>query len=518
MAFNTDMQRPIVEASGISKKFGGVPVLHGIDLSVMPGEIVGLVGENGAGKSTLMNIIAGVIPRTAGTLLIDGEQVELQSIRDGQVRGICVVHQELSSAGELTVAENVFLGRYPTNRLGLVDFKSMNQESRRILDHVGLGDIEPTVRLGSLRSGEQQLAEFAKAMSRKPRLLILDEPTSSLTPAEAGTLFACVHELAVSGVAVIIVTHRLEDALEHCDRLIVLRDGRKVVEIPASGTTRAELIVHMIGRSATSSHRDMSADSEAIRLDVKDLAHETQLDGIEFVARRGEIVGLFGLVGAGRTEFLETLYGCREARCGSVSIDGEPLELGSVTGAAHSGLFMLSESRKTRGILPTHSVCSNITVGALRKFSRFGFVDRRAERSEAEGLIRKLDIRMADMSQPMTTLSGGNQQKALFARALLTNARVLLLDEPTHGVDIGAKAEIHLIINELAADGVTIVFASSELPEILAIADRCVVFAGGRIVTQFDRNEFDEAAILSAAFALAGDQRVRGQLRSHPNG
>jgi ABC-type sugar transport system ATPase subunit len=504
------MTVPIVEISGISKSFADVPVLHGVDLRIMPGEIIGLVGENGAGKSTLMNIIAGKLKPSSGSLAFDGKTVELDSIRQGQQRGVRFVHQELSTAGALSVAENIFLGGYLANRAGFINHRRLNDEARKILGRVGLGHIDPRTPLGNLRSGEQQLIELAKAVAEEPRLLILDEPTSSLTPAEGRHLFELAHELAARKVGMIFITHRLEEALEHCDRIVVLRDGRRIVDLPAKGTTKSDLILHMVGKPATFAYRPHGSISDKVRIKVENLADQSHLAGIDLSARGGEIVGLFGLVGAGRTEFLETLYGFRNARSGSVEIDGVPMRLGSVTHAVRAGLFMLPEGRKTRGILPTHSVRRNISVSGLVDLARFGFVDRQEEDGRSGRLADALNIRMADIRQPITSLSGGNQQKALFARALLAKPKVLLLDEPTHGVDVGAKAEIYDIISRLARDGTAVIVASSELPEILAIADRCVVFAGGRVAADLAREEMTEENILAQAFALQAADAARG--------
>jgi ribose transport system ATP-binding protein len=505
--------QPVVETRGISKRFAEVPVLHDVDLRIMPGEIIGLVGENGAGKSTLMNVIAGAFPPSAGALVFDGREIALGSIREGRDLGIRFVHQELSTAGALSVAENIFLGGYRAGAAGFVDYRRLNQAAAAVLARVGLGHIPPRTPLGSLRSGEQQLVELAKAIAERPRLLILDEPTSSLTPAEGERLFALAHELAEGGTGLIFITHRLEEALAHCDRIVVLRDGRLIVDRPASGLTRDELILHMVGRAATFAHRPHGAVAEELRLRVEGLADREHLAGVDFTARGGEIVGLFGLVGAGRTEFLETLYGFRPARAGAAWVDGRPLPLGSVGAAVRAGLFMLPEGRKARGILPTHSVRGNISVSGLGAMTRGGFVDRAAERRVTDRLAATLNIRMADIRQRITSLSGGNQQKALFARALLADPKVLLLDEPTHGVDVGAKAEIYQIIRDLAARSASVVVASSELPEILAIADRCVVFAGGRVVADLPRAEMSEAAILAHAFAPP--PAAGGEVRAH---
>ena len=510
------MATSLLKVSGITKKFDEVQVLYGVDLQMVAGEIIGLVGENGAGKSTLMNVIAGEFPQTSGTVEFGGRTVAQSSVRSGRALGIRFVHQELSGAPSMTVAENIFLGDYGAGSSGFFRRSALNRAATGVLGRVGLSHIHPSTELGLLRTGEQQLLELAKAIADQPRLLILDEPTSSLSPVEAQRLFALTRELASAGVGIIFITHRLDEAIENCDRIVVLRDGRLISDRGAQDTTKAQLIVDMIGRTTSFEYRPPAGISDRIRLKVSGLSDRTHLSAIDLNVAEGEIVGLFGLVGAGRTEFLETLYGYRPAASGSVEIDGVPLKLGDVTRAVKQGLFMLPEGRKTRGILPTHSVRSNISISRLRGLSRSGFVNRPRESEEAASMASVLGIRMANIAQPITSLSGGNQQKALFARGLLAMPKVLLLDEPTHGVDVGAKAEIYEIIRSFVQGGAGVILASSELPEILAIADRCIVFAGGRITAHLSRDEMTEESILSHAFQQSTDGAARRDPRPIP--
>lgn len=505
------MSVPLIEIVNIQKSFAEVKVLHGVNLTVHPGEVIGLLGENGAGKSTLMNIISGGMQPTAGSIDFEGAPMVIGSVRQGRDLGVRFVHQELSIIGALSVAENIFIGDYKANRAGFIDRKALADETRKVLTRVGLGHLDPWIEASHLRTGEQQLLELAKAIVERPKLLILDEPTSSLTPVEADRLFALARELSAEGVGMIFITHRLGEALRNCSRVIVLRDGVLISDRRPDETNKAQLILDMVGKAATFSYRGGTRAAGDVRLAVSGLADETYLSSIDLEVRAGEVVGIFGLVGAGRTEFLETLYGYRKARCGHVSIDGKPLQTGSVRRAVNAGLFMLPEGRKSRGILPTHSVRGNITVARLPGITRLGFVRGEQERREADQMASKLNIRMGHIGQAISSLSGGNQQKALFGRALLAQPRVLLLDEPTHGVDVGAKAEIYEIVHDLAQTGVSVIFASSELPEIMSLADRCVVFAAGRVAGILKRDEMSDDAILSLAFdfsASAGQNRA----------
>lgn len=496
------MPHPLISFNQICKSFGPVRVLEGVDLSIGKGEIVGLLGENGAGKSTLMNILSGRIGFDDGSMTLDGAAFQPGSVVDGIEAGIRFVHQELSLAGSLSVAENLFLGDYLSKTLGFIDKKEMNSRARVLLSNVGLGDLDPKTYVNTLRAGEQQLVEIAKAMVTQPRLLILDEPTSSLTPAEAKRLFELMHDLATKDTSVIFISHRLEEALEHCDRIVVLRDGTLVSNKPPSETNHDQLISDMVGRESVFEWRGRSiAINVNVRARIKGLTDGKVLAPISLEVHEGEILGLFGLLGSGRTEFLETLYGFRPMKAGSVEIDDVVLPSNSVPKAVAAGVALVPEGRKTRGILPSHSVRQNISISSLRELSRFGVMQFREEARRSDALAEHLGIRMFSPAQFITSLSGGNQQKAVFARALQAKPKLLLLDEPTHGVDVGAKSDIYDIIHNLANDGLSLIVASSELPEIMAIADRCAVFSDGELVAVLDRDEMSEEAILKHAFA-----------------
>nr|WP_234890426.1 sugar ABC transporter ATP-binding protein [Sinorhizobium meliloti] len=491
---------PFLRARRIAKSFSGNAVLHSVDLDLNAGEIVGLLGENGAGKSTLMHVLSGGLQADDGTIEMDGRSVRFGSVSEGIEAGVSFVHQELSVVGALSVAENLHLGRMPKTRSGLVDFGLMQQASRALLQRVGAGHIDPDQEAGALRAGEQQLVEIAKAAARKPRLLILDEPTSSLTPHEVGGFFSYVREARAAGAAIIFITHRLEEAMSLCDRVVVLRNGAIVSERRPGETSREQLIKDMTGKPAIYEYRQRSLDSKTVALAVRGLSDDRLLRDIDLDVRKGEIFGLFGLVGAGRTELLDLIHGVNRPKAGEISLFGEKVAFTDPSEAVREGITLVPEGRKTAGILPQHSVRDNAAISSLRRFSKGLFSDRAGEAGRMALYRETLGIRMVRDTQPISTLSGGNQQKAIFARALMAEPRLLLLDEPTHGVDVGAKSELYDIVAREAEKGLTVVIASSEVPEILALCDRVAVLSKGRLAGIVDRADMTEDRILTMAF------------------
>jgi len=491
---------PLVRARAVAKAFSGNAVLHSVDLDLYPGEVVGLLGENGAGKSTLMHILSGGLQADSGTVALAGAPVRFDSVADGIAAGISFVHQELSVVGALSVAENLYLGRFPRTGLGFVDYALMRASSRALLERVGAGHIDPAREAGTLRAGEQQLIEIAKAAGRRPRLLILDEPTSSLTPHEVESFFSYVRNAREAGTAVIFITHRLEEALGLCDRLVVLRNGAIISERRPAETTREQLIADMTGKPAIYDYRPRPLDDGAIALSLRNVSDGHHIKDVSLDVRRGEVLGLFGLVGAGRTELLDVVHGVRRPVSGSLALDGRPFAPRSSSEAVKAGVALVPEGRKTAGILPQHSVRDNATISSLRRFAGRLFSGRRTEAGRMAAFTRSLGIRMASDQQPVSTLSGGNQQKVIFARALMAEPRLLLLDEPTHGVDVGAKADLYAIISDAAGNGLTVLMASSEVPEILALCDRVAVLSKGRLAGVLGREEMREETILTLAF------------------
>ena len=486
---------------GIEKRFGQTAVLEGVDLSVRRGEIVGLLGENGAGKSTLMNVAAGALTADAGEVVLDGSAVGFASVQAGMKAGISFVHQELSIGGSLNVAENLFLGRMPRNALGFVDARRMPREASEMLRAIGAETIAPTARAGDLRAGEQQLVEIARAVARRPRLLILDEPTSSLTPHEVASFKAYLRRARRDGTAVVFITHRLEEAMEVCDRVVVLRNGEIAADRRPAETSKDELITDMTGKPNLFAREEREPAEATTMVELRRVGDGHHLAHASLAVARGEIFGLFGLVGAGRTELLELLCGARPLREGEMALDGRSYGPRSPHDALRSGVVLVPEGRKTAGILPQHSVRRNASASSLSSLSTAGFVSARGEADVVARVAKAVSIKMDSDAQPITTLSGGNQQKAIFARTFLAEPRLLLLDEPTHGVDVGAKGELYAIIRRAARDGMTVILASSELPEIMAVCDRVGVLSRGELAGIFSRDEMSERRLLDAAFS-----------------
>lgn len=493
-------QKPLMRVRGVAKSFSGNKVLNAVDLDLRAGEIVGLLGENGAGKSTLMHILSGGLAADAGSIEMDGTAITYRNVADGIKAGVSFVHQELSVIGALTVAENLHLGRMPKNAFGLVDFAGMADAARHLLARVGAAHIDPGRPAFDLRAGEQQLVEVAKAAARDPRVLILDEPTSSLTPHEVESFSGYVKAARAQGVAIIFITHRLEEALSLCDRVVVLRNGAIVSERRPADTSREQLIADMTGKPALFARRNHAAPHNRTALSLKNVSDGALIQSLDMEVREGEVLGLFGLVGAGRTELIELIHGARPLKSGEIQFFGKPLVLSDPSMAVKSGIALVPEGRKTAGILPLHSVLDNAAISSLRLHARGPFSDRKKDAERLAFYRRTLGIRMQRDSQPISTLSGGNQQKVIFARALMSKPELLLLDEPTHGVDVGAKVEIYEIIMQQVDNGLTVIMASSEIPEILALCDRVAVLSKGKLAGILDRDHMTESHILTMAF------------------
>jgi ribose transport system ATP-binding protein len=505
-----------LEIKGLGKAFAA-PVLTDVSLSIAPGEIHGLVGENGAGKSTLVNIVTGVLRRDAGALLLDGVAYDPRRPRDATAAGIAVASQELSLIDTLDVSDNLLLRRLPS-RLGLVDTAEAAAASAALLALVGLERVSPDTPVAAMSLSERQLLEFAKAIAQPSRLLILDEPTAALTAPQAERLHAILAEKAAQGTAVLYVSHRLSDVLAVCHQVSVLRDGRITRNASTRDITVPEMIAAMSGRDsgpAAAAHARVNRSAAPVlalrQATTAALPHPIDLD-----VYGGEILGIAGLAGAGRTELLEALFGMVPLNAGSVTLQtgGTSLTVGSPHRAVQSGIGFLSEDRKTSGIFAGQPVGFNMSLPSL-KASAAGIVDRHREQATVDKLVAGLRIRCSGPDQDIAELSGGNQQKVLFARWILHGVTVLLLDEPTRGVDVGAKFDIHEEIRKLAAAGCAVVVVSSEIEELTALADRIVVLSARRIVTTFTERPWDEGKILAAAFsahvgARGGQQQGNG--------
>jgi ribose transport system ATP-binding protein len=488
---------PLLEVRNVSKSFPGVRALRGVSLSLQAGEVLAVIGENGAGKSTLMKILAGVQSADSGEILVDGRTVTLDNVRAAQSLGIALIHQELCLADNLDVGSNLFLGREPHRGIFLNPARQ-RREATAALARVGL-DCRPETPIASLSLGRQQLVEIARALSSGARVIIMDEPTSSLSQGETDRLYTVVRELKSRGVGIIYISHRLGEVTALADRVTVLRDGRNAGELQRHEINHEAMVRLMVGRDLVRHHRQASGHGEPV-LQVRGLRTETHpTRQVDFEVLPGEIIGIAGLVGAGRTEVLRAIFGIDRPLAGDVRVGGVTVKPGSPTDAIACGLGLVPEDRKHQGVFLEMAVGANTTLASLGRRSRWGLIRRKTERALATELVRRLDVRPPALDQTAQFLSGGNQQKVVLAKWLALDPRVLLLDEPTRGVDIGAKQEIYRLMEDLAGRGVAILFVSSELEEVLRMSDRALVMHEGRIGGELAREALSEEAVMHLA-------------------
>ncbi len=497
------MASPLLVLRNIYKAFPGVQALAGVSLDLYPGEVHALVGENGAGKSTLIKIAAGVHPPDAGEILFEGRPVRLEGPRHAAALGIAVIHQEPYLFPTLSVLENLFMGFQPRRGpLGLVDWRAMARRAEAVLRELGIS-LPLDALAGDLSAAQQQLLQIARALLQDARVLIMDEPTSSLSQREVQTLFEIVRRLRDRGVGILYISHRLEEVFALADRVTVLRDGQWVGTYPIAEVTPETLIARMVGRALTQLFPHTPHPPGAVLLRVHRLRRSGVFEEVSFEVRAGEIVGMAGLVGAGRSEVAQAIFGILPPEEGFIEVDGRRMMPRAPWEAMAAGLFYIPEDRHRQGIVGPLSVRENLTLAILRRLIRFGLLDLRAERALAQTYQERLRIRVADLDQPIAALSGGNQQKVVVARGLATRPRILILDEPTRGIDVGTKAEIHRLMDELAAQGIGILMISSELPEILGMSDRILVMRAGRLVGELRREEATQEGIMALAMGLA---------------
>ena len=497
------MHQPIIELKGIAKSFPGVQALNGIDLSFSPGEIHAIVGENGAGKSTLMKILAGDHINDSGKILFNGQPEHLGNPRRAQQLGIGMIHQELTLLPDRNIAQNIMLGREPRGKMGLVDGKAMAETARKYLIQLGLS-LEPSVSVASLPIALRQMVEIAKALSLNARVLILDEPTSSLTETETRILMNVMKTLKDRGMTLIYISHRLEEVFQIADRITVLRDGRLIDTRPLSEITSEGVVQMMVGqgRELGNMYVKEAVPQKKVLLKVDGLTGEG-FKNFSLTLHAGEVLGISGLVGAGRTEFARALFGLDPITAGRIVIDGKEVGAWGVRDSISQGLIYVPEDRKAQGLFLNLSVRKNLTVNILQSCSRLGFLNLKKLASAAKILIKRLNIRPPDPAKQTKYLSGGNQQKAVIAKWLSLKPRILILDEPTRGIDVGAKAEIYTLIDKLATQGVGVIVISSELPEVLGISDRILVMRTGDLVGEFSREDATQDSIMHLAAGAA---------------
>ena len=501
------MSEPYLKMRHISKSFPGVKALDDVRLDVDAGEVHALLGENGAGKSTLMKILSGVYQPDAGEIYLQDRQVRFSNTREAEQEGIAIIYQELNLIPQMTVAENIFLGREPLTRLGLVDYKKMRANARKELEQLET-DIDPDARVSTLRVGEQQLVEIAKALSLHARILIMDEPTSALSDAEIEKLFAVIKNLQASGVAIIYISHKLDEIFAIARQVTVMRDGKYIGTLKVDETDASTLISMMVGRDLDQlfPKEEIERGEELLCVQHLTVRHPTLADrnlltDISFTLHRGEILGIAGLMGAGRTELLMTLFGAPPGTItdGKILVENRQVRINSPVDAIQHRLALVTEDRKMQGLFLQLSVKENISIASIKQAVRHWILRRKLEQSMVLRYVDQLRIKVPSIAAAVETLSGGNQQKVILAKWLLTQPQILLLDDPTRGIDVGAKAEIYQLMNKFASEGMGIIMVSSELPEVLAMSDRILVLSQGRVTGEFSREEATEQKIMAAA-------------------
>ena len=493
------MSNYVLEMIDVSKSFPGVQALKNVSFRLRPGSVHALMGENGAGKSTLMKCLVGLYQMNSGHILINGSEVHIGNPLEASRHGISMIHQELSPVKERSVAENLFLGRTPLHAGVFVDHKKLYRQAEETLRSLGI-DINPYEKMGDLTVAKMQMVEIAKAVSQDANIIVMDEPTSSITSTEVAQLFGMIRSLKEKGVSVIYISHKMDEIFKICDEVTVFRDGQMVGSDMVANMDVAKLIQLMVGRDLDAMFPKVVCPITDVVMEVQDLASGNRFSGVSFELRRGEILGFAGLVGAGRTEVLETLFGLRPKTAGTVKINGKVAEIRRPSDALHYGMAMLTEDRRGTGIIPVSSVASNIVVANLKKYVRkSGLVNHKMIANDASEYIKKIEIKTPNKDTLIQDLSGGNQQKVLVARWLLTHPDILFVDEPTRGIDVGAKAEIHSLITRMAGEGKAIIMVSSEMPEILGMCDRILVMHEGRQTGIIDRSIATQEVIMQYA-------------------
>jgi ABC-type sugar transport system ATPase subunit len=493
----------VFEMKDITKAFGRNVVLDGVSISIKPGEVRALMGENGAGKSTLMKILGGIFSADSGTVYMDGKEASIKTVDDARKYGVSFIHQEITNIPEMTIAENIFLGREPKNHLKLVDYRKMKHEAQKALDALGL-DLDAGMLIRGLSVAQQQMIEIARAVNEGAKILILDEPTASLSKSETDNLFAQIDRLKKAGVAMIYISHRMEETFKVCDSVTVLRDGKFIGTRDTKETTENELISMMVGREFNNMYGNKRVIGGDVIMEVKHLTTDKVFD-ISFTLRKGEILGFSGLVGAGRTELALALFGIDSIQSGEIWLEGKKLTISKPKDAMNAGIALVPEERKEQGLFLGHSIATNLTFQVLSEFIHQLRVDKKKESNIVDEFKQKLSIKMASVEQTAGELSGGNQQKIVISKWLAAKPKVLILDEPTRGIDVGAKAEIYKLMHSLASEGVSIIMISSELPEIINNSSRVAIMREGHLAGILDQQETEATQEKIMSFAVGGE-------------
>lgn len=492
----------LLKIENVSKSFTGVRALNNISFDVKKGEVHAIVGENGAGKSTLMNILSGVYSASEGKIFFEGNEIHFKDTRHAQQVGIAMIHQELSLASFLTVMENIYIGRLKKNSFGFIDYKKMYKECQNELDCMCITGIHPDQLVKELSISQMQIVEIIKAISLNTKLIIMDEPTSSLTKTETEMLMATIRSLKAKGISILYISHRMDEVFELADRITVLRDGEHIKTFNSSETCEKEILSLMVGREFSKiferNHKITNNNDQPL-LEVKNLSLKNKVKNISFKLYPGEVLALTGLVGSGRTELIQTIFGVNKKSSGEIFLNGEKIDINSPVKAINLGLAMVPEGRKTYGLFLNMTVRENITMVNLPKITKFLFVSDKKDKKNAKSYAENLRVKTPSIEQKVKFLSGGNQQKTIIARWLLNKPKILFLDEPTHGIDVGAKAEIYGLIDSLTREGVSIVLISSELPEVLTLADRILVMSNGSISGEISHEDGSQELIMEYA-------------------
>ena len=491
------MEDFVLQLKDITKEFPGVKALNNMQFDLRRGSIHALIGENGAGKSTLMKVLSGIYTPESGTIILDGKEEKMHSPQDAEAKGVSIVHQELAVFGTTTVSENVFTTNPPKNKLGLIDYKKMHKEVRELLDTYGFTDVDETATLRNLSVGRQQLIEILRAVKKNAKVLILDEPTSALTEQETEVLFKIMRTLNERGVSIIYISHRLEEIFQICDTVTIMRDGCYITTLDVKNTCKDELVTHMVGRDVVYQYGAGTSQIGEELLRLENLSYKNEVKNINLTLHRGEVLGLAGLEGAGRTELLELIYGVKRPESGKMYLDGQEIVIRSPGDAKAHGIAYLTKDRKSQGLFLRKSVAENVLAANMDRFSKKGIVQPKDARKDAEDYKEKFEIKTPDVDKLVSQLSGGNQQKVLLSMWISRNPQLLLIDEPTRGIDVGTKETIHNLIRQFAKEGMGVIIVSSDMPELIGASDRIVAMYEGEISGELALNEITEQRIMA---------------------